>query len=69
MPPATSTECPCCHDGLAPGVDTDRALVIAFLGGVSAANIGVQLDDALCGRHFALLRECVEFLRANGGAF
>lgn len=56
---AAPEDCPCCHECLAPGLDTDRALVSAFLGGAVSRDLGVCMDEALCARHAALARDCL----------
>jgi hypothetical protein len=62
-PHALSDVCPCCHDeGIAPGDDTDRALVTAFLCGGVAGRANVPPEVALCKKHAALAREAVASL-------
>ncbi len=61
---ATSEDCPCCHGRLVPGEDTDRAFVIAFIGGVTARDQNVPIGEALCAKHAAFARECIGFVNA-----
>lgn len=62
---ATSDDCPCCHDRLKPGVDTDRAFVITFFAGVTARDQNVPMGEALCAKHGALLKDCLGFVIDN----
>lgn len=59
--PASSTDCPCCHDRIMPGIDTDRALVIAFVAGVTARDQNVPMGEALCSKHGAIATEALGF--------
>lgn len=63
--PAVSEECPCCHTYLAPGLDTDRALVAAFLGGTFARDAKIPIAAALCGRHAKMAADCMGFVVQN----
>lgn len=63
---ATSEDCPCCHRCLSPGEDTDRALVAAFLSGITAHATDVPHRAALCEHHAALGAEAEAFLGACG---
>jgi hypothetical protein len=70
---ATTEDCPCCHECLAPGLDTDRALVVAFVAGIAAHDDNVPMAEALCAKHSALTRECLGFVldqvrKGTGGA-
>lgn len=56
---ASPADCPCCHECLSPGDDTDRALVVAFLGGVTARDQDVPMAEALCAKHAGLARDCL----------
>lgn len=58
---ATPEDCPCCHECLSPGADTDRALVVAFLGGIAMRELNVPLEQALCSKHERFAREAVAF--------
>lgn len=62
-------DCPCCHECLTPGADTDRALVVAFLGGVLARDANVAIGAVLCAKHSELARECLGFVHqmSTGG--
>lgn len=59
---ATSEDCPCCHGCLSPGLDTDRALVVAFLGGVFARDTETSIAAALCQHHTRLAAQATEFI-------
>ncbi len=48
---AKPIDCPCCFDRIAPGNDTDTALVSAFLGGIFARDQNVPMGEALCAKH------------------
>lgn len=58
---ATSEDCPCCHERMAPGLDTDRALVIAFVAGVMARDTNTPMAEALCSKHSALAADGLGF--------
>ncbi len=62
MKHAAREDCPCCHDTLVPGLDTDRALICAFVGGVSFAHSGIEPNEALCAHHFRLFSEASAFV-------
>lgn len=64
---ATSEDCPCCQRCLAPGLDTDRALVGAFLAGVFARDAKVSIAEALCRHHAVIATDCAGFVAANLG--
>src|SRR5260370_311202 len=58
---ASPSDCPCCFECLAPGLDTDRALVVAFASGVMARDQNVPMGQALCAKHAALARDALGF--------
>lgn len=59
---ATTEDCPCCHERISPGVDTDRAFVAAFIGGVLARDHNIPLAAALCRKHAALCADALHFV-------
>ena len=64
--PASSEDCPCCHTPpVRLGIDTDRALVLAFFAGVTARDQGVPLGEALCVSHGVLLADAIGFIADN----
>ncbi len=62
---ATSEDCPCCHECLSPGDDTDRALIAAFLGGHAASALAVPTSMALCAKHHEMALEAARFVAAG----
>lgn len=67
MSHATPDDCPCCQRCLAPGLDTDRALVAAFLAGVFARDAKVSIAAALCKHHANIATDCVGFVAVHIG--
>lgn len=65
MKHASPEDCPCCHDDIEPGDDTDRALVVAFVAGIAAAKTNTPVGTALCPKHTRFAAECAAFV---GGA-
>lgn len=65
MKHASSENCPCCLGCLAPGPDTDRALVLAFIAGVTARDQNVPMGNALCEKHTAFAKDALGFVLAN----
>lgn len=62
---ASPDDCPCCQRCLAPGLDTDRALVVAFLSGVAARDMNVSIGAALCALHARLAGEAAAFVAGH----
>jgi hypothetical protein len=61
----TPDECPCCHKCLAPGADTDRALVVAFVSGLAARGVhDLVVGELLCEKHAGMAREAAAFVLA-----
>ncbi len=58
---ASFEDCPCCHRNLMPGLDTDRALVVAFGVGAVAASAGLSLSTVLCVHHARLANDMARF--------
>lgn len=59
---ASTEDCPCCHEQLEPGEDTERAMVTAFLGGILARDGNIPIGHALCAKHSGLARDCLGFV-------
>jgi hypothetical protein len=64
----TPEECPCCHECLAPGEDTERALVVAFLGGYFARHYTTPPERALCETHARLVGEAMSWVSGAAAA-
>lgn len=64
---ASPEDCPCCQRCLARGSDTDRALVLAFLSGVTARELGVPIGEALCAKHAGFAGDALSFVNAAIG--
>ncbi len=62
---ASSEDCPCCQRCLAPGLDTDRALVAAFVAGVAACMLNVPMGAALCGHHASIAADAAAFISTH----
>ena len=62
-------DCPCCFACLAPGIDTDRALVAAFVCGLAAKDGGLSkepMSRLLCQKHGRMASEAAAFLMSRG---
>lgn len=59
---ASTENCPCCLGCLAPGPDTDRALVLAFIAGVTARDQNVPMARALCRLHADIAHDALSFV-------
>jgi hypothetical protein len=67
---AKPSDYPCCHSCLAPGIDTDRALVVAFVSGLAAKEAGLRsepMSRMLCEKHARIAGEAAAFLMSRVG--
>ncbi len=62
-------DCPCCFACLAPGIDTDRAMVTSFVSGLAAKEARLShepMSRMLCQKHARMASDAAAFLMAMG---
>jgi hypothetical protein len=55
-------DCPCCQEFARSPDDFDRALVVAFIGGMMVGAERCALHTAICRKHHAMVQEATTFV-------